>query len=168
MHRRAIITDKDSSGRRPGKSGRLPSPRFRFRSGPSIAVFSCILVVGIMSVIFGKVYEISFWIILCSLPVAVLPGIAAYYFDRFMIALYRKFTGRHGRLQAGFMSFFLCLLGGIFLFSLFLALPMKLVFGWFGTPGVAQHYGRWAVNLGIGGALLCWARCLVEQRFVQE
>lgn len=168
MHRRAIKTDKDSVRRRPVRSGRLPSPRFRFRSGPSIAVFSSIFVVGVMSVVFGKVYEISFWITLCSLPVAVLPGIAAYYFDRFMVDRYRKFTDRHGRLQAGFMSFFLCLLGGIFLFSLFLALPMGLVFGWFGTPGLAQHYGRWAVNLGIGGALLCWARCLAEQRFVRD
>ena len=167
MHPRAIKKDKSSRKRKPDSRRRLQFPGFRLRSGPSVAVFSSVLVVGIMSFVFGKFYEIKFWISLCSLPVAVLPGISVYYFDRFMIDRYRKFTERHGRLQASFMSFFLCLLGGIFLFSISLALPMGLVFGWFGTPELAQHYGRWAVNLGIGGALLCWSRCLLEQYFVR-
>ena len=168
MHRRAIKKDKNRRRRGSGIRGRLSASRFRLRSGQSVAVFSSIFVVGSMSVVFGKVYETSFWINLCSLPIGIMPGIAAFYFDRFMIDRFRKFTDRHGRLQAGFMSFFMCLLGGIFLLSVFLALPMGLVFGWFGAPELAQHYGRWAVNLGIGGALLCWARCLVEQNFVRD
>ena len=168
MHRRAIKKNQNYIGRKPGNRGRFQEPHFRFRSGPSIAVFASIFVVGCMSVIFGKFYEINFWVILCSLPVAVLPGLAAYYFDRFVIDRYRKFTDSHGRLQAGFMSFFLCLLGGIFLFSILLAFPMGLIFDLFGTSELAQHYGRWSVNLGIVGALLCWTRCLLEQNFARD
>lgn len=168
MHRRAIKKDKSNPGRRPAGGGRLVFPSFRLRSGPAVAIFSSVFVVGVMSVIFGKVYETSFWINLCALPVAVLPGIAAFFFDRYIIKRYRQLAARHGRLQAGFLAFFLCLLGGIFIFSLLLSFPMGLVLGWFGTPELAQHYGRWAVNLGIGAALVSWARCLAELRLVRD
>lgn len=169
MHRRAIRKYKrDRPGDSRGKRGRRFFVDVLFPGlmmGLGAEVLFCIGAVVIMSVCFVFTYKAVFWLAICSLPIAFLPGIAIGLFDKNLAGLCGRMQDRVGRLQTGFLSFFACLLGCVIVFLLLLGYPMSLVFRWFGLEELAPHYGRWTAHLGIVVAIIVWLRCSFRKTF---
>ena len=137
----------------------------RLMKGLGVEVMFCVASVVVMSIFFVFIYETLLWVAVCSLPIAFLPSIAICLLDKNLIGLYRRTQNRIGRLQAGFLAFFTCLLSGVVIFLLLLGYPMALVFSWFGLDEMAHHYGRWTANIGIAVAITLWLRHSFRKSF---
>ncbi|MEN8135719.1 MAG: hypothetical protein ABFS18_09340 [Thermodesulfobacteriota bacterium] len=125
----------------------------------------CVVAVVVMSILFVLSYKTVLWIAVFSVPMAFLPSIAIRWLDKNLLGLYRLVQNKLGRLQTGFLAFFACLFGVVFIFLMLLGYPMALVFSWFELEEVAHHYGRWTTNLGIVAAIILWLRCSFPKHF---
>jgi hypothetical protein len=164
MHRRAINKNRSGSFR-PGNAstGERPAGFIRLATILKNEAALCAAAIVLMSVLFVIRYQASLWLALCSVPFALLAGYTMFFFERQLEDLHRKVMGRGGRIQAGFLAFFLFLLLGILVFLALVSYPMGMVADRLGSGHLHVHYGRWAINLGIIVALLCWLRCVVRR-----
>ena len=164
MHRRAINKNRPGALRSQGASagGRSAGPR-RLADMLKNEAALCAVAIVMMSILFVIRYQASLWLALCSVPFALLAGYTMFFFERQLEELHRKVMGRGGRIQAGFLAFFLFLLLGILVFLALVSYPMGMVAERLGSGHLQVHYGRWAINLGIVVALLCWLRCVVRR-----
>jgi hypothetical protein len=169
MHRRAIRKNsRDFSGlsKGSGERGRLLDELMtRLIRRLGVAVLFCVVSVVIMSLFFVFMYDTSLWIAVFSLPIAFLPSIAICWLDKNLLGPYRLVQNKIGRLQTGFLAFFACLFGVVFIFMMLLGYPMSLVFNWLDLEELTHHYGRWTTNLGIVAALILWLRCSLQKSF---
>ncbi len=168
MHRRAIRKNRhDRSQLSGGRGGRrgwfLDQLLAQLLRGLCTEVLFCVASVVIMSIVFVYVYKTVLWIAVCSLPIGFLPSITICLLDKNLIGLYRMVQNKIGGLQTGFLAFFACLFGVVFIFLMLLCYPMTLVFSWLGVEELAHHYGRWTTNLGIVAAIILWLRCSLRK-----
>lgn len=164
MHRRAINKNRSGSFRSGNTSaGGRSAGSFRLATILKNEVALCAAAIVLMSVLFVIRYQASFWLAVCSVPFALLAGYTMFFFERQLEDLHRKVMGRGGRIQAGFLAFFLFLLLGILVFLVLVSYPMGMVADRLGSGHLQVHYGRWATNLGMIVALLCWLRCVVRR-----
>ena len=162
MHRRAIQKKKSGTFRSEKvSSGDLPGSFFQLPVFLSTEVALCVAAIILMSVFFVISYRASLWLVTCSIPFSILAGYTMFFLERRVVGLHRNILDRGGRIQAGFLAFFIFLLLGMMVFLLLLSYPMGWAADWLGYGHLSGHYGRWAVNLGIVVALSCWLRCVV-------
>ncbi len=171
MHRRAIRKNsRDRSGLSGGNGGRsrfLDELIALLMRWLGIDVLFCVVSVVVMNIFFVFVYDTYLWIAVFSLPIAFLPSTTICLLDKNLLGLYHMVQNKIGRLQTGFLAFFACLLGVVFIFLMLLGYPMALVFSWLELEELAHHYRRWTVNLGIVAAIILWLRCSLRKSFSQ-
>ena len=169
MHRRAIRKNRhDCSDLSRGSRGRgtsLDQLLARLMRGLCVEVLFGVVAVVVMSILFVYVYKTVLWIAVFSLPIAFLPSITICWLDKNLIGLYRMVQKKIGDLQTGFLAFFACLFGVVFIFLMLLGYPMTLVFSVLDLEELAHHYGRWTTNLGIVAAIILWLRCSLRKDF---
>lgn len=169
MHRRAIRQNRhDCSDLSRGKQGRGTSRAqllTRLMRGLCVEVLFAVVVVVVMSILFVYVYKTVLWVAVFALPIAFLPSITICWLDKNLIGLYRMVQKKIGDLQTGFLAFFVCLFGVVFIFLMLLGYPMTLVFSLLDLEEMAHHYGRWTTNLGIVAAIILWLRCSLRKDF---
>ena len=167
MHRRAIRKNNHNrsvlSGVKGGRGRPLAGLMARLLRGLGVEVLFCVAAVVVMSISFVFIYKTVLWIVVFSVPIAFLPSIIVCLLDKNLIGVYRMVQNKIGRLQTGFLAFFACLLGVVFIFLMLLGYPMALVFSWLELEELAPHYGRWTTNLGIVAAIILWLRCSLPE-----
>jgi len=125
------------------------------------ALISISLLVSVMSLVFAVRYDASFLMVVVSIPIAVILGCVLFVLEKYLALACTAYQDRAGRLHAGFLSFFLYIIGSGVAFSLLLSLPMGVFFRYFASPELLSHFGRWAVNLSIVVALAGWLARLI-------
>ena len=80
-----------------------------------------------------------------------------------VLALHMKALDRYGRIQSGFLAFFVFVLTGILVFLVILTYPIGFVAERVGDGHLVVHYARWMINLGIMVSLVCWLKCVISR-----
>ncbi|MCF6291163.1 MAG: hypothetical protein L3J03_09260 [Desulfobacterales bacterium] len=154
------------------EQGRLPRPRHPFKRGrrPLLSVFPgsffsawfVFLLLACGQTAFFVFYQhLSWWLVAGAvLPGAVLAG-ALVALEAGLTRLKGRLERQWGMLLAGFVLFFLHLIGYLVLSSLLLASPMGWFFQHLDPRGTAAHaYGLFSANIFLFLGLASWLRKL--------
>jgi hypothetical protein len=128
----------------------------RFFCFAQMGIFYCVLV-AVQTVFFVYFKELDYKLVAYSLVPGVLLGISLRIFE-WSVSLFKGLTTYFmGRLLAGFVLFFVYLIGYILLFSFVVANPLGAVIQQMsGSVELSRDYGLYSVNSIIVLAILSW------------
>lgn len=132
----------------------------RFFSFAQMGVFYCVLV-AVQTLLFVYFKELNYKLVAYSLILGALLGICLRIFEWSVSLLKGLTTYFMGRLLAGFVLFFVYLIGYMLLFSFVVANPLGTVIQQtFGSVELSRDYGLYSVNSIIVLAVLSWMNWL--------
>ena len=132
----------------------------RFFSFARMGIFYCVLV-AVQTAFFVYFKELNFKLVAYSLVLGMLLGISLRIFEWSISLLKGLTTYFMGRLLAGFVLFFVYLIGYILLFSFVVANPLGTVIQQTtGSVELSRDYGLYSVNSIIVLAVLSWINWL--------
>ena len=125
-----------------------------------MSLFYCVLV-ACQTFFFVYFNEIKYQLVVYSLFPGILLGVSVYLFEWAVTLLKTVTTYIMGRLLAGFVLFFVYLIGYIYLFSFVVASPLgRIIQETFGSEALSRDYGLYSVNSIIILAVLSWFKWL--------
>ena len=124
--------------------------------------FFYLLLVTIHTGYFVYLYGGGFFTVLVSAAPGFSLGLLLYFFGQFVSLVRERFLASMRPLLAGFLLFFLFLVGYIVAFSVVVSLPVEWWIDFHGgTAHLARQYVLYSMNLIIVMAILSWLRWLL-------
>ena len=118
-------------------------------------IYLCLVAVQIASFVYH--HKMSLWLVANAIPFGMLLGMVLYGFNQMVNRLRALIYNRMGKVLAGFLLFFFCLISYILIFTVVVSYPVGWIIEHFSAQtGTARGFELYSINFIILFSIMSW------------